>query len=46
VDGDAAKHDVAVRFDRAGRTFALATIFRDQERLACEVAEEGREQGR
>jgi NADPH-dependent 2,4-dienoyl-CoA reductase/sulfur reductase-like enzyme/nitrite reductase/ring-hydroxylating ferredoxin subunit len=46
VDGDAAKHDVAVRFDRAGRTFALATIFRDQESLAFEVAEEGREQGR
>src|SRR5215217_6949281 len=36
IDGDAAKHDVAVRFDRAGKPLALATIFRDGESLAFE----------
>ena len=40
VDGDAAKHDVAVRFDRGGKTLALATIFRDEESLTYEVREE------
>ena len=40
VDGDPAKHDVAVRFDRAGETLALATIFRDDESLAFEIAQE------
>ena len=33
VDGDAAKHDVAVRFKRGGKAVALATIFRDDESL-------------
>ena len=37
VDGDAAKHDVAVRFDRGGKPLALATIFRDGESLEFEV---------
>ena len=37
VDGDAAKHDVAVLFERAGKPLALATIFRDGESLAFEV---------
>jgi NADPH-dependent 2,4-dienoyl-CoA reductase/sulfur reductase-like enzyme len=40
VEGDAAKHDVAVRFDAAGKPLALATIFRDEESLAFEVATE------
>jgi NADPH-dependent 2,4-dienoyl-CoA reductase/sulfur reductase-like enzyme len=40
VDGDPAKHDVAVRFDRGGKALALATIFRDEESLAYEVREE------
>jgi apoptosis-inducing factor 3 len=42
VDGDAAKHDVAVRFDAAGKPLALATIFRDAESLAFEIAMEGK----
>jgi NADPH-dependent 2,4-dienoyl-CoA reductase/sulfur reductase-like enzyme len=37
VDGDAAKHDVAVRFTRAGRLLALATLFRDEESLRAEI---------
>jgi hypothetical protein len=41
VDGDAAKHDVAVRFDAAGQPLALATIFRDDQSLAFEIAMEG-----
>ena len=41
VDGDAAKHDVAVRFDQAGKPLALATIFRDGESLEFERAMEG-----
>jgi NADPH-dependent 2,4-dienoyl-CoA reductase/sulfur reductase-like enzyme/nitrite reductase/ring-hydroxylating ferredoxin subunit len=41
VDGDAAKHDVAVRFDAAGKPLALATIFRDDQSLAFEIAMEG-----
>jgi NADPH-dependent 2,4-dienoyl-CoA reductase/sulfur reductase-like enzyme len=40
VDGDAAKHDVAVRFDQAGKPLALATIFRDAESLDFEIAQE------
>jgi NADPH-dependent 2,4-dienoyl-CoA reductase/sulfur reductase-like enzyme len=40
VDGDAAKRDVAVRFDQAGRPLALATIFRDDESLAFEIEQE------
>jgi len=42
VDGDAAKHDVAVRLIRGGETGALATIFRDDESLLEELREEGR----
>ena len=37
VDGDPSARDVAVRFDLAGRSLALATIFRDGESLAFEV---------
>jgi len=37
VDGDAAKHDVAVLFEQKGKPLALATIFRDGESLAFEV---------
>ena len=37
VDGDPAKHDVAVRFDSAGKALALATIFRDGESLEFEI---------
>ncbi|PYP78334.1 MAG: pyridine nucleotide-disulfide oxidoreductase [Gemmatimonadetes bacterium] len=40
VDGDPAKHDVAVRFDAAGKPLALATIFRDGESLDFEIAQE------
>jgi NADPH-dependent 2,4-dienoyl-CoA reductase/sulfur reductase-like enzyme/nitrite reductase/ring-hydroxylating ferredoxin subunit len=40
VDGHAAKHDVAVRFLRDGKTLALATIFRDEESLKEEIAME------
>ncbi len=42
VEGDAAKHDVAVRFDAAGKALALATIFRDDESLAFELELEGK----
>jgi apoptosis-inducing factor 3 len=38
VDGDAAKHDVAVRLIRGGTVEALATIFRDGESLDFEMA--------
>jgi NADPH-dependent 2,4-dienoyl-CoA reductase/sulfur reductase-like enzyme/nitrite reductase/ring-hydroxylating ferredoxin subunit len=37
VDGDPAARDVAVRFKRAGRTLAVASIFRDIESLKAEV---------
>jgi len=37
VDGDAAKQDVAVSFERAGKQLALATIFRDQASLRAEL---------
>ncbi len=40
VDGDPARRDVAVRFERDGHMDALATIFRDGESLAAEVAME------
>ena len=39
-DGDIAAHDVALRFRKAGRTLALATIFRGRESLAAELAME------
>ena len=42
VDGHAAKHDVAVRFLRDGKTLALATIFRDEESLKEEISMESR----
>ena len=40
VDGDAAKHDVAVRMERGGELLALATLFRDEESLRAELAME------
>jgi len=40
VDGDAAKRDVSVRYEKDGRTLALATIFRDDESLRTEIAME------
>jgi apoptosis-inducing factor 3 len=40
MDGDPAKHDVAVRFDSAGKPLALATIFRDGESLDFEIGRE------
>jgi NADPH-dependent 2,4-dienoyl-CoA reductase/sulfur reductase-like enzyme/nitrite reductase/ring-hydroxylating ferredoxin subunit len=41
VDGDASKHDVAVKLVKNGETAALATIFRDEESLLEELREEG-----
>lgn len=38
VDGDPSARDVAVRFTQAGRTLAVASIFRDVESLQAEVA--------
>jgi len=40
VDGDADARDVSVRFDKGGRTEALATIFRDEESLEQELSME------
>ena len=40
VDGDPAQRDVAVRYEKDGRTLALATIFRDDESLRTEIAME------
>lgn len=40
VDGDPAKHDVSVRYEKGGKTLALATIFRDDESLRTEIAME------
>jgi NADPH-dependent 2,4-dienoyl-CoA reductase/sulfur reductase-like enzyme/nitrite reductase/ring-hydroxylating ferredoxin subunit len=40
VDGDPSKRDVAVRYEKDGRTLALATIFRDDESLRTEIAME------
>jgi NADPH-dependent 2,4-dienoyl-CoA reductase/sulfur reductase-like enzyme len=39
-DGDANAHDVALRFRQAGRTLAVATIFRARESLLAEAAME------
>jgi NADPH-dependent 2,4-dienoyl-CoA reductase/sulfur reductase-like enzyme len=43
VDGDAAKHDVAVRFLLGGRLLAMATLFRDEESLRAEIEMEHRQ---
>jgi NADPH-dependent 2,4-dienoyl-CoA reductase/sulfur reductase-like enzyme/nitrite reductase/ring-hydroxylating ferredoxin subunit len=40
IDGDMGAHDCAVRFRRGGKLLALATIFRDHESLATELAME------
>ena len=40
VDGDAAKRDVAVRFEGGGKLLALATLWRDEESLKTEIAME------
>ncbi|HWH52960.1 MAG TPA: oxidoreductase C-terminal domain-containing protein, partial [Gemmatimonadaceae bacterium] len=40
VDGDAAKRDVAVRFEGGGKLLALATLWRDEESLRTEIAME------
>jgi NADPH-dependent 2,4-dienoyl-CoA reductase/sulfur reductase-like enzyme/nitrite reductase/ring-hydroxylating ferredoxin subunit len=40
LDGDMAAHDCAVRFKRAGRLLALATIYRDRASLEAELAME------
>jgi NADPH-dependent 2,4-dienoyl-CoA reductase/sulfur reductase-like enzyme len=37
VEGDAAARDVIVRFERGGKTLAVASIFRDIESLQAEV---------
>jgi len=37
VDGDASKHDVAVRMEKGGDLLALATLFRDDESLRAEL---------
>jgi hypothetical protein len=39
-DGDVSAHDAALRFRKAGRTLALATIFRGRESLLAEAAME------
>ena len=39
-DGDPNAHEMALRFRKAGRTLAVATIFRGQESLSAEVAME------
>jgi NADPH-dependent 2,4-dienoyl-CoA reductase/sulfur reductase-like enzyme/nitrite reductase/ring-hydroxylating ferredoxin subunit len=41
VDGDAARRDVTVTYERAGKPLAVATIFRDDESLRAELAMEG-----
>jgi NADPH-dependent 2,4-dienoyl-CoA reductase/sulfur reductase-like enzyme/nitrite reductase/ring-hydroxylating ferredoxin subunit len=40
IDGDISARDCAVRFERAGRTLAVATIYRDRESLEAEVGME------
>jgi len=40
VDGDAAKHDVAVRFLLGGNLLALVTLFRDADSLKAELGME------
>jgi NADPH-dependent 2,4-dienoyl-CoA reductase/sulfur reductase-like enzyme/nitrite reductase/ring-hydroxylating ferredoxin subunit len=42
VDGSAEKRDVTVRFERGGRTLAVASIFRDEESLKAEIEMEER----
>jgi NADPH-dependent 2,4-dienoyl-CoA reductase/sulfur reductase-like enzyme len=37
VDGDASKHDVAVRLEKGGELLALATLFRDDASLRAEL---------
>jgi NADPH-dependent 2,4-dienoyl-CoA reductase/sulfur reductase-like enzyme len=37
IDGDVEKKDCSVRYQRAGRTMAVATIFRDLESLKAEL---------
>ena len=37
LDGDVAARDCTVRYRRAGRTLAVATIYRDRESLEAEV---------
>ena len=46
VDGDAAKHDVAVRLEKGGDLLALATLFRDDESLRAEIQMEHEVVGR
>jgi hypothetical protein len=41
VDGDIAAKDCLVRYKRDGRTFAMASIFRDVQSLEAEVSFEG-----
>jgi NADPH-dependent 2,4-dienoyl-CoA reductase/sulfur reductase-like enzyme/nitrite reductase/ring-hydroxylating ferredoxin subunit len=43
IDGDIAAKDCLVRFNRAGRTLAVASIYRDVANLEAEVAMEARE---
>jgi NADPH-dependent 2,4-dienoyl-CoA reductase/sulfur reductase-like enzyme len=40
IDGDISARDCAVRFEKAGRTLAVATIYRDRESLEAEVGME------
>ncbi|HVX41602.1 MAG TPA: FAD-dependent oxidoreductase [Gemmatimonadaceae bacterium] len=40
IEGDASKHDVAVRFTRGGTLLALVTLFRDDESLKVEIGME------
>jgi len=37
VDGVAERRDLAVRFERSGKTLALATVFRDEQNLRMEL---------
>lgn len=46
VDGDAFARDIVVRFERAGRTLAVASIFRDTDSLKAEVDMELQTTGR
>lgn len=46
VDGAAAAHDVAVRFEQGGKLLALATLFRDEESLREEIRMERQVAGR
>jgi hypothetical protein len=43
-DGNPAAHDVSVRFQKGGRTLAVASVFRGRESLLAELAmEQGRQ---